>query len=452
LNRRFIHEYLMLLIGGVTLQIAATTYRLVLARQMGPEPLGLVGMVFPFYRFLCVLATLGLLPNLTRLAAIRHPSGEGPLTTEETIYHKIIFHGSLILGFILAATASWLGRTLFPDPRVSPLFMISAPALPLTAIIWSRRASLQGMGLNWPLITSEWGEQAAEAILVLSLLFTCHFSPFGSAKLLMFGFLLGEIISIGLLNPSWHPHVSNRISADPANKLQVRSGLWSSLPILLHQFLASASGMTEGWLIPRRLIIAGMSAADATSAVGELWGMVMPVVFAPLMIVTPLSTLVLPRSARWRRNDPGIKRRLIFLFIFLIILGTLSSILIVTLAQFLSSKLFGNVHPVFGIRLLAPIIPFAFVSIVGGTILQGYGAYRTSAAITFITVITRTALIYLLTGSPVFRLHGAIFAMGFSQALTAALTLTAVFSSNFSQALRGRIFRSKPLQGESQPA
>lgn len=429
MSRRFIKDYLMLLTGGVLLQFCGLIYRLILARQLGPEPLGLTGMVFPLYRFLCIVATLGLAPTLTRMAALHQ---ENALTTE-TAYHRLILRFASFLGLGLVLAAPVLSRYVYPDPRVLPLFYLMAPALPLTALAVAYRASLQGHERIGKLIMAEWVELVVDTGFVLAAISSWSFPSSQVAKVLLIGFGLSEAASIFYLNRSWRQVRANAVllgENPPPATLKLGQGLRRSLPILLNQFMITASAMAEGWIIPQRLVVSGLSVAAATPAVGQLWGMIFPVVFLPSILMTPLAPLVLPRSARWnQRSDwSHIRRLLIKLFLTTGILGICSALVLTRTAGSVTSFLYPGANIARDVQLWAPVIPFVFIDFPATVVLQGLGKYRTLAGITFISVIVRTALVFLLTGDPALQLHGTRYAIIFSEALSTILSLAAIIT------------------------
>lgn len=387
-------------------------------------------MVFPVYRFLLILATMGLLPTLTRLAALQTDANRVQTHAVEEAYHRLIFRCSLLFSFLLAITSPLLGMYVFPDSRVTSLFLIVSIALPFSAVILARRASLQGKDENWPLVNSEWGEQLTEACLVLSAILPFSLPSLQSAQIMMVGFLAGEFACFSILNHTWrkvNPRRPCRAEIHHAQR-EVEQGVRQSFPILSNQFITAASGMVEGWIIPNRLVFSGLSVQAATIAAGELWGMVLPIVYAPLLIVNPLSILVLPRTARWERSESRVKtlRKITLLLSLTGMIGIVCTWLLAAYASELSLWFYGNTGAAQGIRSLAPVIPFTYITILSATILQGFGRYWLLTGITVISVIVRIGMIYGLTGLPSFRLHGTIMSILATQALTAALCLLAL--------------------------
>lgn len=428
MSQRFIRDYLVLLTGGILLQIGELLYRLVLAGQAGAETLGLTGMVFPLYRFLCILSTLGLCPTLTRMAAVH----QGNALAVEATYHRLILRFAVLLSLALVLAAPLLSRYVYPDPRVLPLFYLMATALPLTALAIAYQSSLQGHGYPGSLIMAEWVELAVEAGFVLAAVFNRSFSPAGAAQNLLIGFVLAEAASLFYLHRSWQAfrEQATRQSTQPPVTAKIGRSIRSSLLILLNQFLLTASSMAEGWLIPQRLLVSGLSATAATRAVGQLWGMIYPVVFLPATLMTPLAPLVLPRSARWSRMDDWsqIRPLLIRLLWAAGFLGVCSAVFVSRAARTITALLYPGASIADEVRRWAAVLPFAFTGFPAVIVLQGLGKYRTLAGITLLTVIVRTALVFLLTGDPSLRLHGTRFAVIFSQALATILFLAAIIA------------------------
>jgi hypothetical protein len=68
-KRPNLRNFFYLVGSGFIIQLAGTVYRIWLARRIGPEGLGILQMIYPVYRLLSGLATIGLPLALTKWTA-----------------------------------------------------------------------------------------------------------------------------------------------------------------------------------------------------------------------------------------------------------------------------------------------------------------------------------------------------------------------------------------------
>src|SRR5690606_16083926 len=69
-------------------------------------------------------------------------------------------------------------------------------------------------------------------------------------------------------------------------------------PLMAQQLILSFSRIADGILLPHLLKKGGLSPSLAATKLGEYWGMATPLLFFPLFIFSPLSTIILPATAR----------------------------------------------------------------------------------------------------------------------------------------------------------
>src|SRR5690606_34825295 len=76
-----------------------------------------------------------------------------------------------------------------------------------------------------------------------------------------------------------------------------RSLLAMSLPLWATTMVNTAAQVINVGLIPRRLLAAGASLTEATEAYGQLTGMVLPLLYMPMLLVFPVATVLTPAIA-----------------------------------------------------------------------------------------------------------------------------------------------------------
>ena len=170
-------------------------------------------------------------------------------------------------------------------------------------------------------------------------------------------------------------------------------------------------------LIPLRLQASGLPAAEATSRLGMLNGMVMPILMLPCVFTSALSMVALPRIAK-AEDDPRELKRLI--------LTCLASCLPVALgctavvyasAPFLANVVYRMADLTALFRAGAPLTALFALSHLLGSVTTALGQQKRSMYGAVAVSGTTLALTCLLAAMPGMRLYGVITAQAAGQIL-----------------------------------
>ncbi|HHW14031.1 MAG TPA: oligosaccharide flippase family protein, partial [Firmicutes bacterium] len=268
-------------------------YRVVVARFIGPETVGLLQMAGSVYAFALGLATLGLSPALARLIATLRAGGPGRRRTGHpgTAERQAVATATALAGpagvataVLLAAAAPWIAHRLLSDPRVvAPLRVLAFGLIP-AAFCGVLRGRFQGAQQMLPLAVAQFIEPVIRlgvslfALLGLPALWSVPV-PFPPAVLLAGFAVVGESAECLFLagwqaaGSLWQERRTDgrgvvapaRFSPPVAAQL-----LHSAVPIMLSQFFFAAVAMADAGLIPRLLVASGLTPAQATRDYGLL--------------------------------------------------------------------------------------------------------------------------------------------------------------------------------------
>lgn len=418
-----LRNFLYLAGSGLIIQLAGTVYRIWLARQIGPEGLGILQMVYPIYRLLSGLATMGL-----PLALIKWISEY--ITVRE--YHKITglrkwsvkitLISSIIIAVLLYLFAPLLGTSVFTDGRVIEALSVVAFAIPFSALSAIYRGYFQGFSRMAPTATSEITEQAAE--IYTTFLFTTVFLSWpllSNYTAPVTGLTVGEVVCLLTLLVFLHITPAKKIPVqetqipDTNMALPERGIFRYAWPLLLNQIILSISMASEGIIIPRLLISAGHSAAAGTSLFGQLTGMAEPVAYFPLIFLAPLGPVLSPQiSAAFKTKSFSMIQQKISLFYLAATgLSLISFFIIFGAAPFLSKTLYNSAAPAHLIRLMVIGLPFTAIAVLNTTILSAVGATDKILWISTGSVGLKTLALVALT--PLIGIQGAGWAINMTQ-------------------------------------
>jgi len=298
--------------GTLTLTGAAITsrglgmvYRVLLARFLGAEGLGLYQMIFPLFIALVTLSVAGTPVAISQMVA---DDQVDPLPLLQRA-RMIVLSITIPVMIIILLAARPIVMQLYHDPRFVPLLLILTPAL--LAIAFS--SVLRGFFLGQQMMTVPSLAQVVEQIVrVIFLVVLLHFAAdhliqnrIAVATALI---PIGEGISLLILAVGFYqwqrpasalPEIPSRPASAPApTAVSHRAILRMSLPIMFSRLLGSLIGVIEAALIPRQLRRHGFSEIQAVAYFGKLTGMALPLILFPTALTVALSTNLIPAVAK----------------------------------------------------------------------------------------------------------------------------------------------------------
>lgn len=293
----------MLLTGvGIVSQIIGFFYRVLLARLVSPEILGLYQLIFPVYSVMLSLSSIGLTTAVSTLSARLVAQGN-----RKAVYQ---LRCRALRLFFLLATLPCVLVLLIPDPisvyvlgdaRTRLGLMLLAPCLLLTGVENLQKHYFYGTGHVVPPALAELTEQLIRSAAVLLLLRTfLPQSAENTVGLMVCGMILCEIFSAcaQTLLFRWHMGPVNALpgSFQPGD-FQRQNILAVAFPVGVTALLGNLMGSANSVLIPRLLVLGGAKPSDAMSAFGVMFGMTFPLISLPTAFVGALGLVLAPKVA-----------------------------------------------------------------------------------------------------------------------------------------------------------
>lgn len=287
--------------GTLTLTTAALAsrglgliYRMLLARFLGGEGLGLFQMVFPFYVALVTLAVAGTPVAVSQMLA----EGKAPAQRLLRVSTLIVLTISLPLIILVVIWARPLALTLYHDEMFAPMLWALAPALLAVAFSSVLRGYFLGrQEMEYPAVAQVAEQMARVAALFLLLnVVSRHLfpnPPLVAVLLIPFG----EAISLSILALGYLKRPAEPLYGHDSDRGLARAILKLSVPVTLSRLLGSGIAVIEASLIPLRLQLSGMSRQAAVRYFGQLTGMALPLILFPSALTVSLSTNLIPAIA-----------------------------------------------------------------------------------------------------------------------------------------------------------
>ncbi|WP_092642414.1 oligosaccharide flippase family protein [Acetanaerobacterium elongatum] len=395
-KRSVFYAVLMFTASSVGLQLLGFIYRIALSRLIGAEGMGVYGLVMPVYSVVQSFALWGLTLALTKESA-KYEALNNPKASATAVRTAILLY---LLQFAIIAVPIFMwskpiAANILGDFRTRAALLILLPCMCLTGIENLFKAHFQGIRYIYPPIVSELCEQLIRmgAVLGLLILFAGA-SPGVAAALIVTGMLVSEVFSSTFLS-LWYlirkRCLKKRDCLAYSAKLEEWKGkpqadipktlFAAALPVsfagLLNNLLASATTV----ILPRRLMLAGLSQTQALSDFGIMTGMTMPLLMMPAAFIFPLTAVLVPKLAEAcaLKNAEDVRRKAAKGIHTTGIIAFAACAVLLPLGKEIAQLLYNE--PAAG-NFMAPLTAAAFFTyyqVVTGSILNGVGRQKLSS-------------------------------------------------------------------------
>lgn len=413
---KFLKGTIVLLIAGFVTRILGFINRIVIARFIGEEGVGLYMMAFPTLMLVITITQLGLPVAISKRVAEAEAQGDFKKIKQILVVSlTTTFSLSLIFTPILFLSAPYLSETIFTDDRTRLPLLAIAPIVPIVAISSVIRGYFQGRQNMKPAAYSQVIEQIVRITLIA--LLTKMFLPYGiefAAAGAMLASVLGELISLLYLFTTFK--LKKKFPVRKSFFKHVKEGkktfgelMGIGLPTLGSRLIGNLSWFLEPIVVAHSLAIAGVSAMLATKQYGSLTGLAMPLLFLPSFITYSLSTSLVPAisEANSKGDKALIEYRLQQALRFVFLTGGLAIIIMYVLANPLMELMYGSDSGAYFIKLMAPFFIFHYLQSPLQAVLQALDLARAAMINSLIGSVVKLAVIFGLASQASFGINGA---------------------------------------------
>jgi stage V sporulation protein B len=413
---KFLKGTFILLIAGFFTRILGFINRIVIARSIGEEGVGLYMMAFPTFILVVTITQLGLPVAISKNIAEAEARGDHAeikkilvVSLATTLTLSIIFTPALIL------LAPLLSTTLFTDPRTYYPLVAIAPVVPVIAVSSVLRGYFQGRQNMRPAANSQILEQLVRITLIAVM--TKAFLPYGieyAAAAAMVASVIGELVSLVYLMTAFKLKKRFRLRKDffqfaQKGKKTFKDLMDIAMPTMGSRMIGSVAWFFEPIVVAHSLALAGVAAIEATKQYGALTGYALPLLMLPSFVTFSLATSLVPAisEANTQNNRKLIEYRLQQALRFAFLTGGLAVIVLYVLADPLMQLMYGSAKGSYFIRLMAPFFLFYYYQGPLQAVLQALNLARAAMINSLIGAIVKTAVIFLLASQPAFGITGA---------------------------------------------
>jgi stage V sporulation protein B len=419
-KQTFLQGTLVLIAAGLIVRILGFINRIVVARLIGEEGVGLYMMAVPTLVLTITITQLGLPVAISKLVAEAEAKGDKQ-KIKKILVVSLLTTGILSIFFTpgMIFLAPFISNHLFTDPRTYyPLLAIS-PIVPIVAISSVIRGYFQGKQNMKPAAYSQVIEQVVRITLVA--VFTKAFLPYGieyAAAGAMISAVIGELFS--LIYMLFMFRLKKRFKLRVKFFQAVQSGretfvdlMKIALPTTGSRLIGSIAWFFEPIVVAQSLAIAGVTTALSTKQYGELTGYALPLLMLPSFITYSLATSLVPAisEAAAQKQMNLVEHRLQQALRLSFVSGGLSVIVLYVFASPIMELMYGSSHTAIYVKVMAPFFIFYYFQGPLQAALQALNLAKAAMINSLIGAVVKTGFIFILATRPSLGIMGAALAI-----------------------------------------
>ncbi|TCP32263.1 stage V sporulation protein B [Scopulibacillus darangshiensis] len=300
-KQSFLKGTFILMAAGMITKILGVVNKIVIARIIGDEGVGLYMMAYPTLILTVTLTQMGLPVAISKMVAEASALNDrNKIKRILTVSFMVVGVLSVVFTTVMVLLAPLLSRTVFTDERTLYPLIAIAPIVPIVAVSSVLRGYFQGLSNMKPYAYSQVIEQVVRISLVAFL--ATSLLPLGieyAAGGAMIAGVIGEFVSLIYMLTMFKVN----------KKIKIRKGFWNyinrgretfkqlmniALPTTGSRLIGSLSNFLEPIVIANSLTLAGVSTALATRQYGELAGYAIPLLLLPSFITHALHVSLVP--------------------------------------------------------------------------------------------------------------------------------------------------------------
>ncbi len=406
------------------MRVIGFAMRIWLSRELGTLAMGLVELAQSAQMLLITPVVSGLPSAISRMCAREDARGCQRVLRCGILLALLGSLPMMVIAYVLRVPlALWLG-----DVRTLPALVIYLPCLPVLGVSCALNGYFYGVGRAVPPALSELLEQIVRFFLSVRLVTLLGDWPVmlrsaipAAAALAgeTAGLLFMLLLALGVL-------FVRREGRTGSRRAMLGEMLSLALPLTGMRLVTSLMRTVSSTLLPRRLQLSGLSAAEALSQLGVMQGMMMPILLLPSFITCSLTSVAAPELARRQAQGKALSGVVKKSLLATLAIGLMAMLAVVLFAPLIANTLYRQAELLPMLRISCGLVPIMALTHVASGLMNGLGLQRQSLRIALGSNLLCVLLMFALPAMNGLRIYGAILANAAAQALTLMLSLRAL--------------------------
>ncbi|MCK0471104.1 stage V sporulation protein B [Halalkalibacter sp. APA_J-10(15)] len=437
-KQTFLKGAFILIIAGLITRFLGFVNRIVVARIMGAEGVGLYMMAVPTLILVITLTQLGLPVAISKLVAEAEANNDrGKIKKILVVSISITAILSLIFTTAMIIFAPFVAQTLLTDERAYYPLIAIAPIVPIVALSSVMRGYFQGKQNMKPTAMSQVIEQVVRITLVA--ITTSAFLPLGieyAAAGAMISVVFGELASLLYMIFMFKTNKRFKVRRHffqyvKDGKKTFRDLMGIALPTTGSRLIGSVGLFFEPIVVAHSLAIAGVTTVMATKQYGELTGFVIPLILLPTFITYSLSVSLVPAisEAVARDHYQTVHFRLNQALRLAMLSGGISVVVLYIYSEPIMTLMYDAPTVATYVKLMAPFTLFLYFQAPLQATLQALDLAKAAMMNSLFGAVVKIVAIFALATRPEFGIMGAALAIVIGFILVTLLHFASVAKS-----------------------
>lgn len=252
---------------------------------------------------------------------------------------------SIIMGLCISATicALFFGlgskiSPLFSNPDCLPIFFIMLPTLLTSTLYASLRSWFWGRKKFLAFSSTELVDEIVK--IVLSIIFTGGLlSKLHGAQSIALAMTISDLVCVAILIILFFASGGRVTKPSGFKELTLKT-----IPLSATRIITSLGASLTALILPKMLVGAGLTLAEATAQYGRVSGMALPLIMAPVAFIGALSVVFVPDIAQLRSQGDinAVRAKMATSLTFAVVIACLFFSIYLPLGQSLGLLLFGD--------------------------------------------------------------------------------------------------------------
>lgn len=390
----FIKGTIILIIGGLITKVVSMFIKIVLARLIGTEGMGLYMLISPTFMLLMAVAQLGFPVAISKLVAEESKNNKNLVFSIIPISLVI----NLTIMILLLIFGHYISNNLLNEPRSYYALICIGFVLPFISISSILRGYFFGKQNMFPHVVSNVTEDVVRLIaLIVGIPIFLKFGLEYAVAFVVLTNVISELTSIFVLFffiPKNFKLTKKDLKPDKSN---IKEVFGIGIPTTMSRIIGSIGYFLEPIILTYTLIKCGYSNNYIVNEYGVVNGFIMPLILLPSFFTMAISQALIPNISKSYSHGhykyTGNKIRLAIVLSLLI--GIPATIIFETVPEIPMGLIYNTTEGIEYIKILAPICLFHYIQAPLTASLQAMGKAKEAMNGTLIGTVIRVISLYV---------------------------------------------------------
>ena len=422
----FIKNSFILVLSNVATGVLGFTFSIILSKVLGPEGMGLYGLIMPLYNLMCCIICGGMVTAISKIAAeFYYKEDYKNLNSSIKVSLAFDFFWSLIFILLFFLFSGFIGDKIIKDNRALYSLWVICPAMLFIALSSILKGYFYGISKVQIPAFIDIFEKAVRIMFILTIIYLLKPKSIKDTVTSAYMALaLGEFISLFFLylfylkNKNGFPRTQKKREGRAQLLFNV---LCISFPLCLNGAVTTLLGTASTLIVPRRLVYAGFDHSTALSMIGKFSGMSTNISYFPIVIIVSVCTLLIPDISKniAANNYYDAEKRINKVISIALSLGIATMCVCLVISRELGIMFYSRCDLSPYIKWSSISVPLTFVSVTTYAILNGLSRQNILLRNSVIVSLIELTSLYILSS---FR-NINVYAFAITSIITALTTI-----------------------------